>query len=210
MEILELGRISYKEGFRRQLETIDQVISGEREDTLILCEHNPVLTLGANFHEENLRFPTEEIEQRGIEVVRTDRGGDVTYHGPGQLVIYPIFRLESKDLHQWLRYLEETMLITLGKFGITARRFPPNTGAWVGDEKVAAIGIKVKRWTSMHGIALNCDNDLAGFNQIIPCGIEGYGVTTLTRLLNHPVTIEEAKPIVIETFRNTPQTIHGA
>jgi len=136
-------------------------------------------------------------------VERTDRGGDVTFHGPNQLVIYPIFDVarHGRDLHKWIRGLEETMLTTLRHFGIEGRRFPPHTGAWIGDKKVAAIGIKVKRWVSLHGIALNCDNDLSVFETFVPCGIADYGVTSLTEATGKVITIEDTKPVVAEAFR---------
>ncbi len=193
--LLDLGTMEYLACVERQLDCVSEVQAGG-DSTLIFVEHPPTLTLGANFHAENLLDPT------GMAVHQTERGGDVTYHGPGQLVVYPIFDLTplGKDLHRWLRQLEETMIVTLSKFGLSGRRFAPHTGAWVGDEKVAAIGIKVKRWVSMHGIALNCNNDLAAFDAIVPCGIRGYGVTSLTSLLGREVTVNEAKPIVVQSF----------
>jgi lipoyl(octanoyl) transferase len=119
------------------------------------------------------------------------------------LVIYPIFDLakRDKDLHKWLRDLEETMLLTLESFAISGRRFPPHTGAWVGDLKIAAIGIKVKRWVSMHGIALNCNLDLGAFETIVPCGIRDYGVTSLSQELGKSVSLDEAKPAVWQAFQ---------
>jgi lipoate-protein ligase B len=200
--VRDLGRMSYQECLAIQLSTLDDVLAGG-EDTLLFVEHDPVLTLGANFHEENLLLSLPEYAKRGIEVVRTDRGGDVTYHGPGQLVIYPIFDVakRGRDLHRWLRDLEETMLVTLASMGLEGRRFPPHTGAWIGDKKVAAIGIKVKRWVSMHGIALNCSNDLGPFHLVIPCGIQGYGVTSLSVELGRAVDLPEAKTVVEAAFR---------
>ena len=193
----------YRDAWDYQLEVVSQVHSGKRNQ-LLLVEHQPVLTLGANFHDANLLLPVADYQKKGIEVLTTDRGGDVTFHGPGQLVIYPIFNLnDHKDLHWWLRTLEETMLATLARFRLEGRRFPPHTGAWVKDRKVAAIGIKVKRWVSLHGIALNCNNDLAPYDLFIPCGIEGFGITSLSQELQRVVTIEEAKPIVIDAFRST-------
>lgn len=202
MTILDLGQMEYLASWEVQKEVSAKVQDGG-EDTLIYVEHPPVLTLGANFHEENLLHPISLYEEMGISVHRTDRGGDVTFHGPGQLVIYPIFDLNrhGKDLHKWLRGLEEAMILTCRNFGIEARRFPPNTGAWVGDNKVAAIGIKVKRWVSIHGIALNCDNDLSVFDLFIPCGIRGYGVTSLSKEAGRKIGIEEAKPVVESAFR---------
>jgi lipoyl(octanoyl) transferase len=185
-----------------QRQVLDAVASDRLPDTLLLVEHDPVLTLGANFHEENLLFTREEYERRGIQVCKTDRGGDVTYHGPNQLVIYPIFNVarHGKDLHKWLRDLEETVIVALRHFDLEGYRFPPNTGVWVRERKVAAIGIKVKRWVSMHGIALNCDNDLSPFNLIVPCGIHGHGVTSLSQETARQVTMAEAAPVVARAF----------
>jgi lipoate-protein ligase B len=202
IDLIDLGRMAYGPCVEVQRRLVDEVAAGGRPSTLVFVEHDPVLTLGASFHEENLLLPVAEFARRGIEVVRTDRGGDVTYHGPGQLVIYPIFDLSlvGRDLHQWLRQLEEAVIVTLGVYGLKGERFPPHTGTWVGERKIAAIGIKVKRWVSMHGVALNCDNDMGAFDLIVPCGIKGYGVTSLTQELKRPVTVDEAKPVVANAF----------
>ena len=206
-ELLDLGRLSYLPAWDRQGEIQAGVIAGDRQDTLIFVEHPPVLTLGANFHDENLRLPREEYGDLGIEVVTTDRGGDVTFHGPNQLVIYPIFdlRQHGKDLHQWLRNLEEAIILVCADFSVTGKRSSVNTGVWVDDKKVAAIGIKVSKWVSIHGIALNCNNDLSPFDTIVPCGIHNYGVTSLSLESNREITIEDAKPKVISAF----ETVFG-
>jgi len=195
--------MAYEPCVEIQKKLLEDVASSARPNTLVLVEHDPVLTLGAAFHEENLLFPVAEYERRGIKVVRTDRGGDVTYHGPGQLVIYPIFNLAAhgKDLHKWLRDLEQTIIVTLEGFNIRGDRFPPHTGVWVGDRKVAAMGIKVKRWISMHGAALNCNVDLSPFGLIVPCGIQGFGVTSMSAELGRDVTIEETKPALVDAFK---------
>lgn len=200
---VDLGRLGYEEAWARQREIADGVVQGTQPDTLLLVEHPPVLTLGANFHEENLRLSREVYAARGIEVVRTDRGGDVTYHGPGQLVAYPIFNLErhGRDLHQWMRQLEETVITVLGDYGLAGRRFPPHTGAWVGDVKIAAIGVKIRRWVSIHGLALNCESSAEAFDLIVPCGIRGYGVTSLTEQLGRTVTVDEVKPKLVHAFQ---------
>jgi lipoate-protein ligase B len=200
--VIDLGLMAYQPCVKLQTEVLERVAAGDTESTLLFVEHDPVLTLGAAFHEDNLLLSREEYAERGIAVEPTGRGGDVTYHGPGQLVIYPVFdvSLLGKDLHKWMRGLEETMILTLASFGIEGRRFPPNTGAWAGDAKIAAIGVKVRKWVSMHGIALNCDNDLAPFDLIVPCGIEGYGVTSLTTVLGRDVTPNDAKPAVVRAF----------
>lgn len=199
--LLDVGKMGYMECWDLQKRIADQVIEGA-EDTLIFVEHPPVLTLGANFHPENLLLTQAAYEELGIQVVTTDRGGDVTFHGPGQLVIYPIFDMKrhGKDLHKWMRDLEEAMLMTMRAFGIEGRRFPPNTGAWSGDAKVAAIGVKIRKWVNLHGIALNCENSLEPFEKIIPCGIEGYGVASLSSLTGRTVSVEAAKPVVLDAF----------
>lgn len=201
MRVERWGRVPYREAWDRQLEVLEQVQAGA-EDTLVLVEHPPVLTLGANFHRENLLLSPDEYGARRIEIHQTDRGGDVTYHGPNQLVIYPIFDLDrhGRDLHRWLRGLEETMIVACREFGLVAERFPPNTGAWVKGRKIAAIGIKVRRWVSLHGIALNCDLDLAIFDTFVPCGIQGHGVTSLSEETGRNVTIEDADPVVVAAF----------
>ncbi|MBS1709275.1 MAG: lipoyl(octanoyl) transferase LipB [Armatimonadetes bacterium] len=202
MLVEDWGRLSYRPAWERQTAVVERVLAGG-EDTLVLVEHEPVITLGANFHPENLRLLEAEYGRRGIEVVRNDRGGDVTYHGPGQLVMYPIFDLKrhGQDLHKWMRDLEETMLATCRTYGLEARRFPPHTGAWVGDRKIAAIGVKVRKWVSFHGIALNCLPQDQAFATIVPCGIHGYGVTSLTQCLGRDVEAADAKQAVCEAFR---------
>lgn len=201
--LVDLGRLEYRAAWDKQLEVWESVYRGG-EDVLILVEHPPVLTLGANFHEENLRISLDEYRERGIDVVSTDRGGDVTYHGPGQLVAYPIFDVSrhGKDLHKWMRDLEEVLLILLAGYDLTGRRFDGFTGAWVEDEKVAAIGVKIKRWICLHGMALNCSNGAEGFDSIIPCGIADFGVTSLSKLLGRTVEIEEVKPRLVEAFES--------
>lgn len=201
MRIERWGLVPYREAWDRQLDLVAAVQAGA-EDTLVLVEHPSVLTLGANFHKENLLLTEDEYRLRGIDINETDRGGDVTYHGPNQLVIYPIFDLarHGRDLHRWLRGLEETMIVTCREFGLVAERFPPNTGAWVNGRKIAAIGIKVKRWVSLHGIALNCDLDLSIFDTFVPCGIRGHGVTSLTEETGRRIGIDEAAPAVIRAF----------
>lgn len=199
--VQDLGRLSYERALEIQRQTLEEVAAGA-PDTLLFVEHDPILTLGANFHQDNLLFTPEQYKEKGIDVTITDRGGDVTFHGPNQLVAYPIFDLNrhGRDLHKWLRGLEEATILTLKHFGLDGYRYPPHTGVWVNGKKVCAIGIKVKRWVSMHGIALNCNNDLSPFNLIIPCGIKGHTVTSLTQELGREVTTEEVRPILAQAF----------
>jgi lipoyl(octanoyl) transferase len=206
MRVVDLGRMRYVPAWEVQKDVAEDVMAGG-EDTLLFVEHEPVLTLGASFHVQNLLLSRAEYERRGIEVVRTDRGGDVTFHGPGQLVIYPVFDLKrhGQDLHRWMRELEESVIQALAAFSVAGARFPPHTGVWVGGGaeqrlKIAAIGVKVKRWVSIHGIALNCDNDLGEFGLIVPCGIVGYGVTSLSLATGKHVSPSEAKRPVEDAF----------
>ena len=201
-DIVDLGRLNYAEAFEVQKQCVTGVQEGKK-DTLLLVEHPPVLTLGANFHEENLLHPREWYLEREIVITPTDRGGDVTYHGPGQLVAYPIFNvaLRGKDLHRWMRQLEESVIRGLSKINLEGERLDVNSGVWIKQQKVCAIGIKLKKWVSMHGIAVNCDIDLEPFSWFVPCGILTHGVTSISRELGRPMTVEEFKPHLIEGFR---------
>ena len=201
----DLGTLPYEAAWAVQREAVEEILNGGPERVL-LVEHPPVLTLGAAFHVENLLLPEEEYRSRGIDLVRTDRGGDVTYHGPGQLVAYPLLDLSrrGRDLHRYLRLLEEAVIGAVGALGLPGERNAVNTGVWIGNRKVCAMGIKVRRWVTMHGLALNCDTDLAPYATIVPCGVRGdYGVTSLSRELGRRVTVEEAKPVLIERLRDT-------
>ncbi len=199
--LMNLGTRSYLESWEIQKQVCQEVQEGA-PDTLILVQHPAVMTLGAAFQQGNLLLTAADYEARGIEVVTTDRGGDVTLHNPGQLVIYPIFNLEKhgRDLHFWMRQLEETMIQVCAKLGIEAGRRPPNTGCWIGDLKVASMGVKVKKWVSLHGIALNCCNDLAPFDLIVPCGIPGKPMTSLTEVLGREVSVSEAASLTVPAF----------
>jgi lipoate-protein ligase B len=202
--VRDVGRMAYLPCWDLQRVLAAEVAEERTKETLIFVEHDPVLTLGANFHAENLLHPVGWYRERGIDIVPTDRGGDVTYHGPGQLVIYPIFRVDrhGRDLHRWLRDLEEAMLRTCAAFDLTGRRFPPHTGVWIGDRKVAAIGIKVRKWVNLHGIALNCANPLDVYDEFVPCGIRDYGVTSLSEATGTRMTLEDVKPCVIHSFES--------
>lgn len=185
--LYDLGRVPYRAALAFQRRAVETRANGEAPDVLYVVEHDPVLTVGRGGHAENLRAGAAELERRGIDVVPVERGGDVTYHGPGQIVGYPIVALDSlpggRDLHRYLRDLEEALIECLGAFGIAAGRRPPYTGVWVGDRKVAAIGVAVRRWIAFHGFALNVDPDLSHFDLIHPCGIRDLGVASMASLL---------------------------
>lgn len=194
--------MGYVPATEMQRKAMEARIAGEGPNTLFFVEHSPVLTLGAAFHPENLLLPLEEYKKLGIDVLPTGRGGDVTFHGPNQLVSYPVFDVAEfgKDLHKWMRDLEEVIIRAISPLGLKGQRSKVNTGVWLGDNKVAAIGVKIRRWVSMHGIALNCDNDLRPFQYIVPCGIQTHGVTSLSLELGRTVPVEEMKPLVKAAF----------
>ncbi len=199
--VVDLGSMAYGPAWELQRQVGLQVGLGQLPDVIMLVEHPPVYTLGraARGSHENLVWDAARREQEGITFVEVDRGGDVTYHGPGQLVGYPILDLNrhGRDLHHYLRDLEEALIRALAEFGIDAGRMPPHTGVWVNNEKVAAIGVKASKWITQHGFALNVDPDLDHFAGIIPCGIQDKGVTSMRKLLGVPLTLDEVKPAVV-------------
>jgi lipoate-protein ligase B len=201
-QLLDLGVIRYEPALQLQRELHAQRVAGEIPDTLLLLEHQPVITLGKAFHPAHLRFAREFYAQQGIELYSTDRGGDVTCHNPGQLVGYPIFDVSQhgRDLHKFLRDLEEVLIRALAEFGIEAHREAGYTGAWVGSAKIAAIGIKVTKWVSMHGFALNVCNDLRLFQTIVPCGIADRPVTSMQQILGHAIPMESVKQSIVKAF----------
>ncbi|HSB61847.1 MAG TPA: lipoyl(octanoyl) transferase LipB [Vicinamibacteria bacterium] len=193
LAVRRLGRLAYAEGLEVQADLVARRQAGEVPDTLLLLEHEPVFTLGRNARRENVLLPEEALRARGFEVFETGRGGDVTYHGPGQVVGYPIVDLspDRRDVHRYVRDLEEVMGRTCADYGIAGRRIPGRTGTWVGGEKIGAIGVRIARWVTSHGFAFNVTTDLAPFGLIVPCGIREGGVTSLERLLGRPVPLEE-------------------
>jgi lipoyl(octanoyl) transferase len=193
LETTFLGRVSYEEGLRLQEARVSAVQAGSAPDALYLLEHDPVLTLGRSAHRENIVASSSDLSRLGIQVVECGRGGDVTYHGPGQLVGYPILNLspDRKDVWKYVRGLEEALILSLAGYGIHASRFERLTGVWVGQEKIAAIGVRVSRWVTSHGFALNVTTNLDHFRTIVPCGIRSYGVTSMARLVNAPPPLEE-------------------
>ncbi len=205
-EVYRLGRVPYRKAWDMQKERVRQIDEGDASNQLLLLEHPHTITLGRGSHAEHLLLSSEEYARRGIDVVEIDRGGDVTYHGPGQLVGYPLFHLGERgnDAHRYLRDLEESLIIALRRFGIEGERKPPYTGVWVGDEKVAAIGVKFNRgrrrkgYITSHGFALNVCSDLTYFDLIVPCGIREYGVTSMERLLGREVPMDEVMDRVVE------------
>ena len=180
-----LGRVPYSDATKLQEELVASRRAGEIPDTLLLLEHPPVITFGRGSDPNHVLAGEQELARRGIEVHDAGRGGDVTYHGPVQLVGYPIVELRSerRDAHRYLRDIEQAVIDGVAEFDVTAERIAGLTGVWVGEEKLAAIGVRLSTgWITSHGFALNVHGDLAGFQTIVPCGIRDRGVTSLARL----------------------------
>jgi lipoyl(octanoyl) transferase len=205
LEVRRLGVISYAAGLEIQKQLVEQRRAGEIPDQLLLLEHPPVITLGVKTrnNRSNIVAAPATLEAEGVEVCESGRGGDVTYHGPGQLVGYPIIDLKPDrcDVHRYVRDLEEVMIRTAASFGIEASRQAGLTGAWVGDEKLAAIGVRIARWITSHGFAFNVNTTLNHFDLIVPCGITDKGVTSLQKLIGHEISMVEVWDAVELAFR---------
>lgn len=193
--IIDLELIDYEEAYKRQREIVAKRKLGEVGDTLILAEHNAVFTIGRSGADDNLLADEEELARQGIRVLHVDRGGDITFHGRGQLVAYPIIDLKQRktDLHQYLRDLEEVVIRFLNDYGLTGKRIAGKTGVWVDDKKIASIGIAASGWVTYHGLSINLNTDLEFFSMINPCGMKSAGITSLAALLGRPIDMEEAK-----------------
>jgi lipoyl(octanoyl) transferase len=202
--VSDIGRTNYADAWKLQQQIHLLRQSAALEDILLLTEHEHVYTFGKGSDNNHLLASDEELKADGMEVYHIDRGGDVTYHGPGQLVGYPILDLNNYflDVHRYLRSIEEVIIQALAKFGILAGREKEMTGVWVQGEKIAALGVKISRWVTMHGFALNVNTDLTKFNRIIPCGIFHKGVTSMQRILNKEVSIQSVQKELVQSFVN--------
>lgn len=206
MKYIDLGLSEYKDAYRFQREIVDKVASGGLENTLIITEHESVITIGRQGSWDNILRPKEFLAEQGVQILDIDRGGDVTYHGPGQLVAYPIFKLENeaKDIHNFLDFLEEVGINFLAKYGVISVIRPGLRGIWVDKEKIGSIGIGIKKWVTYHGMAININPDLTPFSFIKPCGIEGVRVTSLQDLLEERIDIDDSKDKLRESFEEVP------
>lgn len=217
----DCGRIGYEEAWALQTRIFEEQnnqkvnnrrnpeLSEQIRNYLLFCEHEPVFTLGKSGNEENLLLSKSELQIRGIDFYKINRGGDITYHGPGQITGYPLFDLEQffTDIHKYMRYLEEIMIRTCADYGISAGRVPGLTGVWVRHqspdaEKICALGVHMSRWITMHGFGLNVNTDLSHFGLIVPCGIQDKGVTSLKKELGREIPIDEVKDVVLRHFTN--------
>lgn len=211
IKIIDLGHKSYSESLEVQENYFNGTISLKRSNRktdnpqpthnyLLWVEHPPVFTLGKSGKMEHLLVDKEALAEKGIEFYQTNRGGDITFHGPGQLVVYPIFDLDNffTDIHKYLRFLEEAVIETLKEYGLNGSRSQGETGVWleVGTpfaRKICAMGVRASRWVTMHGLAFNINTDLSYFDHIVPCGIQGKGVTSLSKELGREISLEEVK-----------------
>ena len=204
IQIRQLGLVAYGDALELQKQFVEQRRAGEIPDQLLLLEHPPVITLGVRTRNDRSHVVAtpEALEEAGVEVFETGRGGDVTYHGPGQLVGYPILDLKPDrcDVHRYVRDLEEVLIRAVAGFGIVSHRVPGLTGTWVGNEKLAAIGVRIARWVTSHGFALNVSTNLAHFGLIIPCGITDKGVTSIEVLSRSPIAMKDVEAAVAEAF----------
>ena len=196
--IHDLGQRPYQEVWDYQKEIQAKRIAGEIEDTLLMVEHEPVYTLGKNANENHLL----QSRDQSVDVFNIERGGDITFHGPGQLVGYPILDLSNykKSVSWYMRTLEQIIIDTVSEFGIEAKRVEGLTGVWVGDEKIAALGVRIRRWVTMHGFSINVNTDLTFYDGIIPCGICDHGITSMKQLLCQPQNMEKVKKVVRSKF----------
>jgi lipoyl(octanoyl) transferase len=209
--ILNLGVVNYAEGLAIQREMVESRKHNEVSDSLLLVEHSHVITLGRSGNLAHLLASAEILRQQGIDYYESDRGGDITYHGPGQLVAYPIMDLRCwhRDIHLYMRNLEECVMQLLTGYGIQSHRIPGSTGVWVGDEKIAAMGVRTSQWITSHGLALNINTNLSFFSFIIPCGLAKRGVTSLAKLLGRDLAMAEIKEQFCNHFgRIFERTMH--
>jgi lipoyl(octanoyl) transferase len=202
LEARRLGMVPYDRALDLQRDLVERRRRGEVPDQLLLLQHPHVITLGVKVRHDRSHIVAapDLLAERRVTVHESGRGGDVTYHGPGQLVGYPILEIEParRDLHRYVRDIEESLIRALARFGVSAGRVPSLTGVWVGDEKVAAIGVRISRWITSHGFALNVTTDLDYFGLIVPCGIADRGVTSLARLLGEAPPMDDVERVVAE------------
>jgi lipoyl(octanoyl) transferase len=197
-----LGLVTYDDGLRLQESAVERLRSGEGPEQLLLLEHPHVFTLGRGADSSNILADPLQLQANSVEVHETGRGGDVTYHGPGQVVGYPIINLKPDrcDVHRYVRDLEEVLIRTIAEFGVTGTRIAGLTGVWVRNEKIAAIGVRIARWITSHGFALNVNTDLSYFKMIVPCGITDKGVTSLSRILGRQIPLRDVAHVASSQF----------
>lgn len=205
MKIIDLGLSNYSDCYRFQRRLLNEIKTNGAEDHIIVTEHFPVMTIGRIGSRKNLRVSEDFLLSRNIEVLEVDRGGDITYHGPGQIVVYPIIDLkkQKRDLHKYLRLLENVAIALLQEYSIRGYRVEGRTGVWTDSGKIASIGIGVSSWVTYHGLALNVDCDLIPFRWINPCGFKDIKITSMKKLTTTKIHKALIKERLIDEFRNT-------
>ena len=209
IEVRRLGTVPYVEALEMQRTLVEERRAGRVPDLLLLLQHPPVITLGVRgSSRSHITAPETTLVSRGIEVHETGRGGDVTYHGPGQIVGYPILDLRPDrcDVHKYVRDLEEVLIRVCAEYGIAAGRVKGFSGAWVGADKIGAIGVRISRWITSHGFAFNVNTNLADFQLIVPCGIADRGVTSLQKLLGRQLSIDDVEQRISARFAEVFRT----
>lgn len=204
MTVLDLGRKDYKEVWDMQKGLHQKRVNNEIPDTLIIVEHNPVLTIGKSGKAENIRVSEQFLKEKGISIFYIERGGDVTFHGPGQLVGYPIFNIKKGlvGIRPFIEKIEDAIIATLSDFGIKGMKKERMVGVWTGEKKICSIGIAVRQWVSFHGFALNVNTDLEYFDLINPCGFKDIKMTSMQEILNKEVSIVDVKDSVVKKFKH--------
>lgn len=202
LNILDLGKKDYKEVWDLQKVIHQKRIEGEISDTLIIVEHNPVITMGKSGKDDNLLMPFKKLEEKGINFYRIERGGDVTYHGPGQIVGYPIFNIRDGliGIKSFIKRIEDIIIATLKDFNIKGEKKEKMIGVWTESGKICSIGIAVKRWVSFHGFAFNVNTDLNHFDYIVPCGLKNVTMTSMQKISNKSVSMDDVKKSIIDNF----------
>jgi lipoyl(octanoyl) transferase len=212
--VRRLGLVPYNEALDLQKALVEDRRAGRIPDTLLLLEHPHVITLGVKLADarSHIVASPEVLAERGVEVIETGRGGDVTYHGPGQLVAYPILDLkpDRQDVHRYVRDLEAVMIRLCASYGVTADRSSGLSGAWVGDRKIGAIGVRISRWITSHGLAFNVSTDVSYFDLIVPCGIADKGVTSLSVELGRAASVDEVADALVQAFASVFDRSVGA
>ncbi len=200
--VRQLGQIDYREAYELQKELLPQRLESRIADTLLLLEHPPTITVGKSGKLENVLVSPAELASAGVSLIFTDRGGDVTYHGPGQIVGYPILDLRERerDIHRYVHNLEEVLIRTLADYGIKSGRDHNHAGVWVNDEEIAALGLSVRKWITMHGFALNVNTEMNHFSLINPCGFTSKTATSMARLLGYELPVDEVTKRLLDRF----------
>lgn len=202
-KVLDLGLIDYNKAYLIQKENLNLVKSGKCDGAIILGEHLPVFTIGRSASSDNFIISHDNVRSLGIDIVRTDRGGDITFHGPGQIVAYPIFNLNmhERDMHKFLRSIEEVVIDLLMCYGITSFRIAGRTGCWTRQGKIASMGIGASNWITYHGLALNANTELKYFDMINPCGYKDIKTTSMKEIMHKSVDMEGLKHNLLESFK---------